>query len=520
MARGQSSTAVSTWARFELDKPSTFLFTWTLRLPPLRQVRLTCQMGSISTMSLKSLALRTKKSLSGIYNFGKAEQPAPSVPETPKPKKEPKETPKNNKKSATPSDGGSPRLQEFGMSPSSGGSSKTGSPSQKRSSRLARSLRRMRSSFDGSKKGQDGEYLVTPIKQTLSIKHRPSLGLAFQASPTGQPIFNSEAMTSRTDIVRSSPITVPGSDVENTPSHPSLPPGTVPNTPAPLAKVVLHLPSDSPERGHEPPPTPGMAVELPLPTPMPGTNFPLEELDTPEIVVSSPSIPSLQDGYFALSLKNGTASHPAKEDVVPTRAPESQPNLTITASPTQAPDTIRVVTNTPTTGDQNKRTSEHESSTRDSWEQDGRYVSAYLALGAQEKQDDADSKAERRQSIWGRHSGLYDGTGYAPSDTVDDESGRPDTAAGSAKSGVEPSATDKKTPTLAAAESVNAPSAKDSLQDIVRAYTLFDEGREVRDEKHEHVPAAQVGGEVPSKDVVEEDSKQRSTTATALTGKA
>lgn len=55
------------------------------------------------------------------------------------------------------------------------------------------------------------------------------------------------------------------------------------------------------------------SAAIPLPTPMPGTNLPLEEVAAPKIVVSSPSAPSMHTGVahgffnIATSLRPGYA---------------------------------------------------------------------------------------------------------------------------------------------------------------------------------------------------------------------
>jgi hypothetical protein len=62
-----------------------------------------------------------------------------------------------------------------------------------------------------------------------------------------------------------------------------------------------------------------------------------------------------------------------------------------------------------------------DSETPTSSERKSEYAPCYLALGDPETPGDTQRKLVRRRSTWSRHTGLYDGSGYAASDSIEDD---------------------------------------------------------------------------------------------------
>lgn len=129
-----------------------------------------------------------------------------------------------------------------------------------------------------------------------------------------EPMFGSMTRTasysSSLQVHHSSPITVPvpsrnttSVDTEN-PSMLGVLVGTVPDSPAPLqrASVQNAIIKNAVKPGPEPVLSdPELQID-PLPTPMPGTNLSFDDLPAPNILVTSPSAPSMypttRQGYF------------------------------------------------------------------------------------------------------------------------------------------------------------------------------------------------------------------------------
>ncbi|KAL1610355.1 hypothetical protein SLS60_002021 [Paraconiothyrium brasiliense] len=149
----------------------------------------------------------------------------------------------------------------------------------------------------------------TPVRET------PSVSLNFEASPANVPMFGPMTRTTSGSCSirahRSSPITVLIASRERTPMDQGspaafgwLPTGTVPDSPAPLQRasvqetIISNAMRDSPFSASSNVETFGN----PLPTPMPGTNLPLEDIAAPGIMITSPSAASMQasdpPGYF------------------------------------------------------------------------------------------------------------------------------------------------------------------------------------------------------------------------------
>ncbi|KAF9740284.1 hypothetical protein PMIN06_009482 [Paraphaeosphaeria minitans] len=258
-------------------------------------------------MTLHRLAVRTKKSLSGLYSFQTESTQVSSSPGT------------SATKQTTPPKAASTAVEEFGLLRSDGDAS-PGRDSPSRRHRLLGSLRSMkslqtlRSKQNSSKKSEDEPPARTEAPQT-PVKETPSVSLNFEASPANVPMFGpmtrTNSCSSSLRVHHSSPITVPLPSHETTPissGTPSglgtFPTGTVPDTPAPLQIVsVQEAIISNAGKGSPFPAFPDDDLEIePLPTPMPGTNLPLEEMAAPGIMITSPSAPSMQGhdalGYF------------------------------------------------------------------------------------------------------------------------------------------------------------------------------------------------------------------------------
>lgn len=252
-------------------------------------------------------------------------------------------------------------------------------------------------------------------------------------------MFNMERRSpnaSQEDIPRSSPISVPSANKSTTSlSHSVFPVGSLqaakPLTQFVRAERFLHqdTPLNSPEL------TLPVFLNDPIPsTPMPGTNLTFEDIgQNPGIVVTSPSAASMDpESYFPITepkhdgnsvvaqssepsdhnsvacqahLSNGAVSEPFPFPQSPDAASESNPpHIERDAERNTDPDAYSL-----------------EPEARKSLEEKNDFVNIYLAQ-CSEDSNTADNQAcglDRRRSTWGRHTGLYDGTGYATSDHIE-----------------------------------------------------------------------------------------------------
>ncbi|KAJ4305140.1 hypothetical protein N0V90_000671 [Kalmusia sp. IMI 367209] len=266
-------------------------------------------------MTLQRLTIRAKKSISGLYSSDKENVQGSSVPR-------PAET--TGKLPVTPPKSLYSTLDEFGLL-RGGDDASPGRDSPSRRQRLLGSLRSMksmrtlRSAHTSSKK--NGEEPANMKSPHTPVRDMPSLSLNFEVSPPDKPMFDPMTRTtsgsSSMKVNHSSPITVPSSSRHTTPLFQSTPPGlttfvvgTIPDSPAPLQQAaVQEAIINAATKGS---PCPGSSTvnlfDDPLPTPMPGTNLPLEDIAAPGIMVTSPSAPSIKQddlpGYFdsAMSL--------------------------------------------------------------------------------------------------------------------------------------------------------------------------------------------------------------------------
>lgn len=177
-----------------------------------------------------------------------------------------------------------------------------------------KSLRALRSGQSNSKRSEE-EMVARMEPPQTPVRGTPSISLNFEASPVGVPMFGpmlrTTSCSSSLRVNHSSPITVPKSSrrttpiFADTPSGPGfLPTGTVPDTPAPLQRASVQLAIlNNAAKGSSTSPSPDDVANFePLPTPMPGTNLPLEDVAAPGIMITSPSAPSMHShdppGYF------------------------------------------------------------------------------------------------------------------------------------------------------------------------------------------------------------------------------
>jgi hypothetical protein len=108
-----------------------------------------------------------------------------------------------------------------------------------------------------------------------------------------------------------------------------------------------------------------------------------------------------------------------------------------------------------------------DAETRKSLERKRDYVSCYLALGGTETPGDTQRKLVRRRSTWSRHTGLYDGTGYATSDCNEDDRAAPK----SPQNTIDNPSTQSTTPPGESVATVI--DEKQALQDIIREYSMY-----------------------------------------------
>ncbi|KAF2191072.1 hypothetical protein K469DRAFT_720047 [Zopfia rhizophila CBS 207.26] len=279
---------------------------------------------------------------------------------------------------------------------------------------------------------------VDVVLQTPQLRPKP-LSLNFEVSPADQPMFDAARNTSnssKVEVSRTSPIAVPTSAKQAGPGSHSTPPGgapfmvgTVPDSPAPLleASVQESIISQARPRPISVPTNQSLhttAMVDSLPTPMPGTNMPLEDLQSPVIVLSHhPETVVTQHpsrDYFGCPLDKSGDELQRIDSVIETSDQQRTglyiPGLAGEEDSPQAsniqPDAISgrlqpVRTNeTPLPDPENDPFSldpELPKSLED------KCVFAYLAL---EEAGDKQGRLQRRQSKWGRHTGLYDGSGY------------------------------------------------------------------------------------------------------------
>lgn len=354
------------------------------------------------------------------------------------------ETP--SKALCTPTKGVSPGLEEFGLGQEDHHSAARESPSRRKrllgSIRSMSSLRSLRSTHS-SNNPYDGSLSKVESSHTPS-REVPSLALNFEVSPPDKPMFDTSRKLSEPvdlPVQRSSPITVPASACEAastcnaSPKVLSFSVGTVPDSPAPLQRpsvqhaILTHaaatVPKASPESIE---PTP---FADPLPTPMPGTSFPLEDGTAPENVVSSHPIdfiPSnIQQDYFDLNAVKGENGSERTDSMYTTDELDPDDDAEIVAMMVRVADDYTEQPPEPISG---KSEPIHSHDARSVLSNDNSTIGATempLSIDGIGDNltnavwddpviaDEDKCQSERRKSSWGRHTGLYDGTGYGRS---------------------------------------------------------------------------------------------------------
>ncbi|KAF2727958.1 hypothetical protein EJ04DRAFT_529009 [Polyplosphaeria fusca] len=365
-------------------------------------------------MSLKRLAVRTKKSLSGLLDSPK--EPAYTTEKV------------------------SNDLVDFGAGSSidSSPSKSLGKGSPSRRNRFFESLRRKKA---GNRSISEMNIQPPIGDETPLERKKPSLALNFEVSPPDQPIFDTtrkSLQASEIEVHRSSPITVPSAVKENMSPlqvmHPEVPGfsvGTIPDSPAPLHLRLIQetFPSfasfaaDDFSTMQSSDATP---LNSPLPTPLPGTNIPIQGVSKSEdSTASCPQTRSectISQAYFDIplhrihgldehSIKTSTSARTAE---IPIASRETDASFKLD-DPFQdtVPDEhqLRSLSLRTTRG--------HGSDGRaigaldhESLEDKSNVVSAYLAMHDDETSTKDEKQTELNRSEWGQHTGLYDGTGY------------------------------------------------------------------------------------------------------------
>lgn len=222
------------------------------------------------------------------------------------------------KLTVTPPKTASSTVDEFGLLRSDEDTSPLGKESPSRRHRLLgslrsiKSLRNLRSNHSSSKKSEEEPVKSeSPRSPQTPIRETPSVSLNFEASPADEPMFGPMTRTTSASsslrVHHSSPITVPMATRNTTPiaqgtpyGLTNLPAGTIPDSPAPLQRASVQEAIISNATKTTGCPASSVEVEVegdPLPTPMPGTNLPFEDVSAPGIMVTSPSVPLMQQDH-------------------------------------------------------------------------------------------------------------------------------------------------------------------------------------------------------------------------------
>lgn len=216
--------------------------------------------------------------------------------------------------------------------------------------------------------------------------------------------------------------------------------GSVPDSPAPVQKMLNYETMLRHLEGEAAPTRPIFSPRTndPLPTPMPGTNLPMdEELPALETLVSSPSMITKeqykQQGYFDIPWTPDQKNSDSTNSVAVTDSSIAQDHESVTATDaTDATEVDATQLGTSRSSPKLKPANSKEALVPDvdgehfaldveshkSWKDKKDMVLAYLALEDTDGIEEKKSSLERRQSTWGWHSGLYDGAGYGDTETA------------------------------------------------------------------------------------------------------
>ncbi|KAH9871922.1 hypothetical protein J1614_006180 [Plenodomus biglobosus] len=390
-----------------------------------------------------------------------------------------------------------------------------------------------------SRKGSLPLTLLPQSPCTPTRYVRNSLALNFKESPPGQPMFDlskpRRSISSSVIVRHSSPVTVPSSSREETRfsvsvGPPTLPAGTVPTTPGPFQKALdmeATKKTLSPVFSYE---LESGGFSEPISTPMPGTNLALEDIDA-DIVLgpSSPNPPHEPSSHFALPAHNDIenlvdfdesqydcaaarrASAEVLKDLIhnlePTtsEAPDARKQHTLRKKPTfsfQGADRIGLEPSVVASADDEGTEQVHlEGIEHIVWEDENTLrVKASPEVATGRSTEDNDMESYHRLQAWHNHTGLYDGSGYGGGETESTIShpsmstyGTTETAPTSEDTASTAGAKCKssvKFPTMKAMPSPG-PSDHETLEQVIRAYAVYDEDDEddVEEEEEEEASA-------------------------------
>lgn len=403
------------------------------------------------------------------------------------------------------------------------------------------SLRNLRSNHSNSPSPskQCDDMRVQLESPHTPIQQKPSLILNFEVSPPDQPMFEptrEASSSSSIDVRHSSPIAVPASakqavcNFHSTPPGPPFIVGTMPDSPAPLRKpsvqesILNHAITGTPDAS--PSSVDADRAVDPLPTPMPGTTLSLEDLAAPNASSSPPTEQkAAPQDYFARTAPKRNESMKHTDCVAITGKPSAPRNADIvTSARTTAAGVADDLAATLLPGkpeplgpgEANKADVHNDrfmlDSSKRSEHDELRADLAYVVWDDPEIASEDGCQLQRRRSTWGRHTGLYDGTGYggetAPttprpsmSDNTEDETEGTDLTvpeeAAPGAAALEIAAEPVKA--SAASEAESAVDGKETLQDIIRAYA----GPMLYHEEAENAHAVEYSGDCSTEEEVD-----------------
>ncbi|KAF1947769.1 hypothetical protein EJ02DRAFT_507587 [Clathrospora elynae] len=353
-------------------------------------------------MTLDRLTVRARRSISGLFAFGDAKDAAPGKTTELSPKQSENDTP-HLKHPVSSLSGTFPDMDKVSPSKDSPSRRKQLMGSlRKKSLRSIDSLRNLRSPPSKPKQREHSRAPSLPeAPRTPSRPTKSPLVLDFEESPPGQPMLdiNTKSPTSSLIVHASSPAPVPihhsspvpvpvkQEDPFSTPVDPSvIPAGTVPTSPAPLQKVLDMDPTQE-----SPSPASRSAVDL------------SEMVDNHRAWRDSLALDA--PGRL-FPCDSGTGS-PTKSDVSQEELELGYP-LRRFNEETLDPDLVKDLER----AEQNRVELDHEIADRSVAEVLGFYLELDDTVDMEKRAKKQSKGQVKRRSTWGRHTGLYDGTGY------------------------------------------------------------------------------------------------------------
>ncbi|CAO2647766.1 Nn.00g086880.m01.CDS01 [Neocucurbitaria sp. VM-36] len=478
-------------------------------------------------MSLNRLVVRAKKSVSGFFPIDDEQEH--SLNDTAKPSQKEKEsdTPSLQYSGSNLAYTGSP-YPDVRIT-----SECRDSPSRRNklvgSLRRISSLRSIRSPPSKTKKRDD---CPVPPKSpsTPTQLFRLSRILSFQESPPGQPILEipdpRHTTASSPNVHHSSPISVPCKqetrfDVADLPSL--LPAGTIPNSPAPFWRALEMDPTNLASSPFQSPVIKKSTTAEAIPTPLPGTNLTFEDIRSDNVLPSHVASSSRDlPGYFDIPLDDGNkgraenndirCNHNATREVGAVVFQDFQATFSGNATVYAAGDMTKAISSKPNrkdsleilTSSRNTLTYSRANDRRGEWlvplngsgshhelpksnvqriisQDDSQFAASdktisdmaipTFATGTLKSDRDG---LKHRQSSWGQHTGLYDGTGYGkdassttsrPSTSTEKSSEVPDVTLFKARAESKPA---RSSPGATATTT----GGNENLDDVSRAITL------------------------------------------------